>query len=63
MSEIKYSYEIDPRPADLGGGWRLRLIEEGEEVSGGAFPAGDAGYGDAIEEGDAWLATRQHPGE
>ena len=21
-----YGYAIDPRPADLGGGWRLRLL-------------------------------------
>ena len=25
----------DPRPAELGGGWRLRLLENGEEVGGG----------------------------
>ena len=36
MSEC--SYQIDPRPAELGGGWRLRLIEDGEEVGGGVFP-------------------------
>jgi hypothetical protein len=35
---MKYSYEINPRPAELGGGWRLRLIEDGEEVGGGVFP-------------------------
>lgn len=29
-----HSYQIGPRPADLGGGWRLRLLESGE-VSGG----------------------------
>ncbi|TCP07374.1 hypothetical protein EV683_1451 [Crenobacter luteus] len=33
-----YGYEIEPRPADLGGGWRLRLLENGEEVGGGVFP-------------------------
>lgn len=32
---MKYSYEILPRTA---GGWRLRLLEDGEEVGGGAFP-------------------------
>ena len=36
MSE--HSYQIDPRPLELGGGWRLRLIENGEEVGGGVFP-------------------------
>ena len=24
-----YRYEIDPRPTELGGGWRLRLFEDG----------------------------------
>lgn len=33
-----YLYEIDPRPAELGG-WKLRLLEDGEEVGGGVFPA------------------------
>lgn len=33
-----YSYEITPRPVALGGGWRLRLLENGEEVGGGVFP-------------------------
>ncbi len=32
------SYEINPRPTELGGGWRLRLFEDGEEVGGGVFP-------------------------
>jgi hypothetical protein len=35
---MKYSYTITPRPAELGGGWRLRLLEDGEEVGGGVFP-------------------------
>lgn len=35
---IENSYQIDPRPAHLGGGWRLRLLERGEEVGGGIFP-------------------------
>jgi len=33
-----YGYAIEPRLADLGGGWRLRLLENGEEVGGGVFP-------------------------
>lgn len=59
-----YGYEITPRPADLGGGWRLRLFENGEEVGGGVFPAGtskiaqDAAYADAEAEARAWLASR-----
>ncbi|MET3109333.1 hypothetical protein AAKU58_004185 [Oxalobacteraceae bacterium GrIS 1.18] len=35
------SYEINPRPTELGGGWRLRLLEDGEEVGGGVFPIED----------------------
>lgn len=35
---MKYSYEITARPAELGGGWRLKLLEDGEEVGGGVFP-------------------------
>ena len=33
--DTRYSYEVLPRTA---GGWRLRLLEDGEEVGGGAFP-------------------------
>lgn len=39
---MKYSYEITPRPSELGGGWRLRLLEDGEEVGGGVFPVAPA---------------------
>lgn len=35
---MNYAYEITPRPAELGGGWRLRLLENDEEVGGGVFP-------------------------
>jgi hypothetical protein len=51
---IQYSYEIDPRPAELGGGWRLRLMEDGIEVGGGVFPA----YDDALAEASVWLSSR-----
>ena len=65
-----YRYEITPRPADLGGGWRLRLLERGEEVGGGVFPlseyataenaeeAASYAYEDALAEASAWLASR-----
>src|SRR5476651_2453454 len=26
---MQFSYEITPRPVELGGGWRLRLLEDG----------------------------------
>ena len=38
---MPFSYEITPRPIDLGGGWRLRLLEDGVEVGGGVFPVDD----------------------
>lgn len=68
MSE--YAYEITPRPAELGGGWRLRLFEDGEEAGGGVFPlaaypsaATDkererAAYEDALAEAQVWMASR-----
>lgn len=34
---MRYSYEITPRSVELGGGWRLRLLEDDEEVGGGVF--------------------------
>jgi hypothetical protein len=39
---MKDSYEITPRPVELGGGWQLRLLEDGEEVGGGVFPVKQA---------------------
>lgn len=66
----KYRTEIDPQPADLGGGWRLRLIENGKEVGGGVFPltayegaaspedASTLAYEDAQGEAAAWLSSR-----
>jgi hypothetical protein len=68
---MKISYQIDPRPAELGGGWRLRLIEDGEEVGGGVFPLGEydhAGtdeeaaryaYEDALAEAEAWVESHR----
>ncbi|MDB0573784.1 hypothetical protein LBW59_23850 [Ralstonia solanacearum] len=38
-----YRYTIDPRPTELGGGGRLKLFEDDQEVGGRVFPAdGDA---------------------
>jgi hypothetical protein len=52
---MSHSYQIDPRPPELGGGWKLKLLEDGEEVGGGVFPAGDDGYGDALETAEDWI--------
>ncbi len=38
METMTYSYEINPRPGEMGGGWRLRLLEGDEDVGGGVFP-------------------------
>jgi hypothetical protein len=61
-----YSYQIDPRPAALGGGWKLQLLEDGNEVGGGVFPptlnpeqpAFDQAYQDALDEAENWISSR-----
>lgn len=40
---MKYSYEITPRPAELGDGWTLTLLQDSEEVGGGVFPIAQEG--------------------
>ncbi|MDZ4260724.1 MAG: hypothetical protein U1B30_00110 [Pseudomonadota bacterium] len=52
--EPAYSYEINPRRAEVGGGGHLRLLEDGEDVGGGVFPEHD----DALAEASVWLASR-----
>ena len=32
------SYEIKPRPTHLGGGWCLKMFEDGEEMGRGVYP-------------------------
>jgi len=64
---MKHSYEITPRPIELGGGWRLRLLEDGVEVGGGVFPpvedkdakeALQAAFDDAEATAYDWLDSR-----
>ena len=38
MKEQNRGFEIVPRPAALGGGWKLTLLEDGQEAGGGVFP-------------------------
>jgi hypothetical protein len=70
LNMTRYRYEVEPRPLDLGGGFRLRLLEDGEEVGGGVFPldeypeaereeAGKMAFKDAQEEGIRWMASRR----
>lgn len=35
---MSYSFEIKPRPTELGGGWKLTLLQDGQEAGGGVFP-------------------------
>lgn len=67
---MQYSYDITPRPAELGGGWRLRLLEDGVEVGGGVFPPVENGsqnpkdviqvaFADAEAEAYVWLDSRE----
>ena len=68
---MEYTYEITPRLVELGGGWRLRLLEDGQEVGGGVFPpvediedateALQAAHDDAEAEAYEWLDTREQP--
>ena len=55
-------YDVEPRPAGLGGGWQLRLIEDGEDAGGGVFPADIAdpdamqeAHDEALERGEDWV--------
>jgi len=63
---MTYSYEITPRPVELGGGWRLRLLEGDQEVGGGVFPPDDsseAALQAAFDEAEAtayeWLDSKE----
>lgn len=66
---MNYSYEILPRPVELGGGWRLRLLEGDVEVGGGVFPPSEfadnevdalqLAHFDAEDEAYAWLDSRE----
>lgn len=35
---MSYSYKIKLRPVELGGGWKLALLQDDQEVGGGVFP-------------------------
>jgi hypothetical protein len=62
-------FEIEPRPTALGGGWRLRLLQEEPdgsetEMGGGIFPpqpdegiSSDDACADVVQAGEDWLAS------
>lgn len=54
---MERSYEIVPRPAAVGGGWKLVLLEDGEEAGGGVFPAAEDAYEDAMNQGQEWASV------
>jgi len=70
LMTTSYTFKISPRPVSLGGGWRLYLLEDGQEVGGGVFPAEsyegiaddpealDWAYQDALSEAQAWMLSR-----
>lgn len=68
MKRIRY--EVEPRPENLGGGWRLRLIGlnentgNEEEYGGGIFPVepnvdSNESYTDALQTGIDWLGEAE----
>ena len=43
------TYEIEPSESV---GWSMAVMQDGEEIAGGTFPAGDEGYCEALEEAE-----------
>jgi len=52
------TYTIEPRSEALGGGWKLAVCEDGVEIAGGVFPAGDEGYGEALDLAESLVESR-----
>ena len=63
------SYEIKPRSAHLGGGWYLKMFQDGEEMGAGVYPLPeldepfdddelkitlDALHAEAMSDGESW---------
>lgn len=54
------TFEITPRSEAVGGGWRMQVFDQdGVEIAGGVFPAGDAGYCDACDEAETTIAAHE----
>jgi hypothetical protein len=59
----RFGYVITPRAPHVGGGWRLQMLEDGQEVGCSLHPAAsqaetDDAYQEAMEDGEAWLLSR-----
>jgi hypothetical protein len=63
-----YSYQIDSRPVQVGGGWLLRLFENGDAIEYRVFPSivgvGDGlgpqiAYDDAVNEASVWIKEKE----
>jgi len=48
-----YAYEV----VEVQGGWKLRLLENGEEVGSGVWGDDDNGYSEAVAEGELWVMS------
>lgn len=67
-----YAYSITSLPDALGFGWRLRLLDNGEEVGGGVFPpvegiddaeeALQAAHDNAMDNALDWMNSRSPAG-
>lgn len=63
-TDSKFSYHINPRSDNVGGGYQLKLLEDGQEVGGGVFPVtpetdADEAYVQAADAGEEWLQSRE----
>lgn len=63
-TDSKFSYHINPRSDNVGGGYQLKLLEDGQEVGGGIFPVtpdtdSDEAYVQAANAGEEWLQSRE----
>jgi hypothetical protein len=67
-----HTFTITPRPDSAGGGWNLKLLEDGEEQGGGVFPPVEglddpeaallAAYDEAHAEGLDWVNSHAPDG-
>lgn len=66
----RFTYEILPNPEHEGGGYRLRLLDSGQEVGSGLFPERgqsaayihtNTAYAETVAAAHAWLDTHITP--